>query len=754
MPEPVKNNINIPFLFFLSGVSGLIYETVWFRMLIRVFGTTLEATSTALAVFMGGLALGAWLIGRKADKIKNPLRCYAFIEIAVGLLAAAATILLINLPQLIAGLLPEGAGFAAGLGRGLLRIVVAGAILLPPTILMGATLPLLTGYLSKSLGEAGGKLSRLYALNTFGAVAGVLVSGFLLIGHLGETATVMAAAALNILIALRVFVCRPAEGDSLRPEMQPQSPPDARGVYRKLAFILGLSGFAALGLEVLWARMLILAIGNSVYAFAAMLGVYLTGIALGSRYAEHKLPALSAPFETLAKAQALTSALALAGFGVFWLIGRTTLDAKYLYSPLTQASDILMMFGWAALIILPVTFIMGFFFPVAVSAGVKLSGRIGGGVGTLYAANTLGAILGSLAAGFVLIPFLGTKYSFILIAILTALTGAILAGMGGAEAKRRYGAWMALPIMAAFAAFIVPDPVFSIIEGRIMHNQPGEIVFHAEEKAGAVTVCFADNGAVQYLCINGFVVSGNGPAGKLMSHFPLLFQENPKEMFIIGLGVGSALRSAVLHGVHVDVAELVASVAEAGPLFTPGWDELLKRNKFRVILNDGRNELLRTKKTYDAIVVDVTPPIYSSGAVNVYSRDFFKLARKKLSAGGVLSLWIPKPCFESDYFMILKSLKAVFSYVNVWSFPELPGFLALASNNELDMTPKTLEARIKRGRARLDLPPLSPEFISHYRIMTNDEVAAASAPYPAVTDDKPFTEFPLVRFLAFSPVWY
>ncbi|MBI4801701.1 MAG: fused MFS/spermidine synthase [Elusimicrobia bacterium] len=722
-------------------------------MLIRVFGTTIEATSTALAVFMGGLALGAWLAGRETDKIKNPLRCYAFIEISVGLLAVAATIVLINLPQLIAGLLPGGAGFAAGLGRGGLRIVVAGAVLLPPTILMGATLPLLTGCLSKSLGEAGGKLSRLYALNTFGAAAGVLAAGFLLIGHLGETATVMAAAALNILIALRVFACRPEETAVLQPEMQPQSLPDAQAGYRKLAFILGLSGFAALGLEVLWTRLLVLATGNSVYAFSAMLGVYLTGIALGSRYAEHKLPALGDPFGTLAKAQALTSALALAGFGVFWLIGRATLDVKYLYTPLTQASDILTMFGWAALIILPVTFIMGFFFPVAVSAGVRLSGRIGEGVGFLYAANTLGAISGSLAAGFVLIPFLGTKYSFILIALSIALTGAILAGMGGAQAKRGYGVWMALPIAAAFAAFIVPDPVFSIIAGRIMHNRPGEIVFHAEEKAGAVTVCFADNGAVQYLYINGSVVSANGPAGSLMSHFPLLFQENPKEMFIIGLGVGSALRSAVLHGIHVDVAELVASVAEAGPLFTPVWDELLKRGKFRVILNDGRNELLMTKKIYDAIVIDVTPPIYSSGAVNVYSRDFFQLAGKKLSAGGVLSLWIPKPCFESDYFMILKSLKAVFPYVNVWAFPKNPGFLALASNNELDMTPKTLEARIKRGRARLDIPQLSAETISRFRIMKNDEVAADSAPYPEVTDDKPFTEFPLARFLAYSPVW-
>ncbi|OGS52288.1 MAG: hypothetical protein A3J79_03280 [Elusimicrobia bacterium RIFOXYB2_FULL_62_6] len=745
--------MNIPFLFFLSGVSGLIYETVWFRMLIRVFGTTIEATSTALAVFMGGLALGAWLAGRKSDAVRNPLRCYAWIELSVGCLAAGATILMINLPELMAGLLPAGAGAGAALGRGALRVAIAGAVLLPPTVLMGATLPLLTGYLARGPREAGGELSKLYALNTFGAVAGVLLAGFLLIGHLGETASVFAGAAINMLIALRIFAARPQETSAAEPEAAPEPAEGDKSGYRKLAWILALSGFSALGLEVLWSRLLILAMGNSVYAFSAMLGMYLAGIALGSLYAVRRPPPVDAPFEALARAQALASALALAGFCAFWLIGRNTVDIKYLYTPLAQASDVLALFGWSALIILPVTLVMGFFFPIAVGAGVKLSGRVGGSVGSLYAANTLGAIAGALGLGFILIPELGTKFSFIFTAVLTALTGAMLAWMGGEAVKRRYSAWIALPVIAALAAFLVPDPVFSIIERRIMRNRPGEIMFHAEDKAGAVTVCFAEKGAAQYLYINGFVVSGNGPAGALMAHFPLLFQQDPKEMFVIGLGAGSALRSGIMHRAHVDVAELVPAVAEAGPLFTPLWGELLKRNKFTVILNDGRNELLRTKKIYDAIVVDVTPPIYSSGAVNVYSRDFFRLARKRLSAGGVLSLWIPKPCFESDYFMILKSLKAEFHFVNVWSFPKNPGFLALGSNTELDMSPKTLEARIKRGRSRLDIPEVSAEFIAAHRLMNTDNVLADTAAYPEVTDDKPYTEFPLARFLAFSPVW-
>ncbi len=755
MKDFFEKNINIPFLFFLSGISGLAYETVWFRMLIRVFGTTLEATSTVLAVFMGGLALGAWLAGRKADSVKNALRAYAWIELLVGVLAIAATSLMAGLPGLISGFLPDGGGLAAAAVRGLIRVSVTAAVLLPPTILMGATLPLLARYLSSGLTDAGGKLSRLYALNTFGAVTGVLLSGFFLIGHLGENNTVLAAAALNLLIALRVFVYTPEKNQVTDPApLKPIIPPESRKLYSRLAVILGLSGFAALGLEVLWARMLVLTIGNSVYAFSSMLGVYLAGIAIGSLYAGRRTTKLSDPFLTLAKTQAVTAALALTGFGVFWLIGRTTLDAKYLYSPITQASDILTLFGWSGLIILPVTLCMGFFFPTAVEEGIKASGKIGGAVGALYGANTLGTILGSLVTGFILIPLLGTKFSLILIAIITALTGALAAGLAGEEARRKFGIWLIAPVLAAAAAFIVPDPVLSIISGRLRHNLPGEIIFHAEDKAGAVTVRFAEGGKRQMLYINGFAVSGNGSAGRIMSHFPLLFQENPKEMFIIGLGAGNTLRSGIIHGVHVDVSELVASVAKAGPLFIPVWDKLRTEGKFRLILNDGRNELLRTKKIYDAIVVDVTPPIYSSGAVNVYSRDFFALARKRLSQTGILSLWIPKPCFESDYFMILKSIKAVFPYANVWNFPELPGFLVLASNNELDLDAKKLEARIKKGNVRLDIPPASADFINFYRSMKNDQVEANIAQYPPVTDDKPYTEFPLARFLAYSPMWY
>jgi len=745
-----KSSPNIPLLFFFSGISGLVYETVWFRMLIRVFGTTLEATSTVLAVFMGGLALGAILAGRKADGLKNPLKIYAVLETLVALSALAATLLMAGLPELIAPLLPEGGAPGAAAAVPAIRLLVSAAVLLIPTALMGATLPLLASGLSKGAADAGGKISRLYALNTLGAALGVLAAGYLLIGHMGEKGAAALAAALNLAIALRIFF-------SAVPDRSPAAPAAAtaegRRGYRRLLLVMGASGFTALAFEVLWARLLVLTIGSSVYAFSAMLCCYLLGIALGSLYAEERADSVQDPLPLLARTQAAIAALSLIGLAAFYFAGSATLDAKYMFTPLTRATDIFHLFGWSAVIIIPVTLLMGFFFPLAAEAGVRAAGRVGA-IGPLYGANTAGTILGSLVTGFILIPQIGTKYSFIMTALLAALTGTLLATMAGETEKKRFTPWLAAGLLLAGAAFALPDPVSSIINRRFDAHLHGFLAYHKEDRAGAVDVVFSQGEQVKYLYINGVAVSGNGDAGKLMSHFPLLFQEKPETMFIVGLGAANTLRSGVRHGVKVTVAELLASVREAGPLFASNWAEAEAKGKFEVRLNDGRNELLRSRKLYDAIVVDVTPPIYSSGAVNLYSRDFFRIARSKLSKDGVFSLWIPLPCFESDYYMILRSLKDVFPNVNVWSFPRQPGFLALASNKELEIDPKVMEGRIKTGRVQEELPYVTARFMADTQIMNTAAVDAKSAQYPPVTDDRPYTEFPLVRFLAFSPMWF
>lgn len=741
---------NIPLLFFLSGISGLVFETVWFRMLIRVFGTTLEATSTVLAVFMGGLALGAVLAGRKADGLKNPLKVYAALELLIALSALAATLVMAELPWLIAPLLPEGGTGASAVLVPSIRLLVSAAAMLVPTALMGATLPLLVSSLSTGTADSGGKISRLYALNTLGAALGVLAAGYLLIGYIGEKGAVALAAALNLGIALRVVLS--GMPDRAAAAAPPAATAESARGYKRMLLVMGVSGFTALALEVLWARLLVLTIGSSVYAFSAMLCSYLLGIALGSLYAEGRADSVNDPLPMLARTQAAIAVLSLIGLAAFYFAGSGTLHPKYMYSPITRAADIFHLFGWSLVVIMPVTLLMGFFFPLAAQAGVRAAGRVGA-IGPLYGANTVGTILGSLVTGFVLIPQIGTKFSFILTALLAALTGALLATMAGKTEKLRFAPWLAAGLVLAGVSFMLPDPVFNTINRRFAAHMQGSVVYHREDRVGAVDVFFRQGGRIRSLYINGVAVSGMGDAGKLMSHFPLLFQEKPETMFIIGLGAANTLRSGLVHGVKVTVAELLAAVREAGPLFAGNWDQAEAEGKFEVLINDGRNQLLRSRRLYDAIIVDVTPPIYSSGAVNVYSRDFFRIARSKLSENGVLSLWIPLPCFKSDYYMILRALKDVFPQVNVWSFPNQPGFLALASNNVLETDLKVLESRILRGKVRLELPYVSASFMAGTQIMNTAAVEEATAPYPAVTDDRPYTEFPLARLMASSPMW-
>lgn len=735
------------FLFFLSGISGLVFQTVWFRMLIRVFGGTMEAAGTVFAVFMGGLAAGAILAGRRADSVKEPLKAYALLELLIALSGAAVTALLAALPDFMGSRLPDF--FLEGGVAPLTRFLVSAAVLLPPTALMGATLPLLVRAAAPSAASSGGAISGLYALNTLGASAGVFLAGFVLIAWLGESGTAAFAALLNIGIALRAFFS-PMSAPPPRVEAVPAAKPSRRGGYGLMLAALGFAGFSALALEVLWTRMLVVMLGNSVYAFSAMLGVYLLGSAIGSLASGAKRVLAADPIPLLARSQAALAAVAAAGTLLFFFAGRDTLDPKYLYSPLASAADLAGMFGWTFLIIFPATLLMGFFFPLAARAGVEWSRRLGS-VGALYGANTAGAVAGSLAAGFVMIPELGTKFSFILVSLLAAAAGLLLALASGREKLRSFAPWLAAAVLVPFSIFALPDPAFTIITSRIRANSVGDVAYYREDRGGTVTVVSAYEGRSRMLFINGLIVSGTGAAGPLMTHIPLLFQEKPGEILVIGLGTGGAARSGLSHGAAVTVAEILPAVADAAPFLINDWDEFSRDPRFRLALNDGRNELLRSRTEYDAIIVDVTPPVYSAGAVNVYSRDFFRLAARRLSPSGMVSVWIPTPCFEADRCAILKSMGEVFPSLEVWAFPAQPGFLALGSFEAPDMSPEAVRRGLGKGNISRELPSLTAELLLARRLGPESKRLAMSG-CRAVTDDRPATEFPLINFLRSSPV--
>lgn len=735
-------------LFFLSGFSALIYEVVWLRMLVRAFGNTTYATSNVLAIFMAGLAIGSAASGRWAARLRSPLRAYALVESLLALSGIACTVLAARLPTLFAHLSP--AGPADSLSVLAARSCLAASALILPTVLMGATLPLLAEHGARPASGTGGLSwdlnALLYGLNTLGAVAGVAFSGFYTLGSWGETRTIALAVAGNLAVGALALALAAALPRAAPPG--PAAPPALSRPRPAVLWWMAVSGFCALGAEVLWSRLLVLLTGTSIYAFSAMLSLYLLGLAAGSLACGRWLARARNLPRAFAVLQLAAGFLIFATFQWYFHMGMARTAGEYLISPLLSAGDFVFLFQAGAAVVLPVTLCYGALFPLA----VRLADADGSGnaVGRVYAANTVGAVAGSLATAFLLIPRIATHNAVYLLAALhLALSIAVLL----MNRQRPLWGWT-LPAFAllALAAGLRIDPFAEIVRERLLRQVPdGAIAFHREGAAATVTGFDMPDGS-DLLLLNGIVVSGKNEWVGFMAHLPLLIQERPGRAAIIGLGAGNALRAAVDHGVAVDVAELEPVVLER---FLQAWPDArtyLDRPSVRIVFNDGRNFLLTAGGTYDAIVVDGSPPIFSAGAVNLYSKEFLALARSRLSPSGILALWVPSFCFESDFWTIARAFTEAFPHAGAYVDPRLPGVLLLGSRSPWKAEPDLMARRaLARGLTR-STPWLDRSAFNPSRLLRDHALRERSRAYPALTDDRPTTEFPLPRFLRQEPL--
>ncbi|MEW6533056.1 MAG: fused MFS/spermidine synthase [Thermodesulfobacteriota bacterium] len=747
-------------LFFASGISGLMYEVVWLRMLTRVTGVTVYATATVVAAFMAGLALGSFLFGRIVDKRQDPLRMYASLEF---LIAGAALLV----PYALSASIPLF-GYVHDLSQGNLTVTIAAravvcfVLLLVPTTLMGGTLPILTSYLVRKDSRFGRHLSLLYGINTLGAVNGVVWSGFLSIGLVGEMKTMYIGAVINLFVATGAYFLFRREG------RQPGVPataavssgresaispyPDRVRAAVLLAF--AVSGFTALAYEVIWTRQLILFLETSIYAFSGMLALFLTGIALGSVTMNRFLEKLTSP---------------LAVFGILELVvGLLSVVNLYLFVPLDSAWAE-SVFGWSVpvvasfILVFPLTFAFGLIFPVAGYCYARSAQSAGAATGRLYGFNTVGSILGSLLAGFLFVPVMGSTRAVILMAGMNTLLGIILVAMEPARIRIR--AATLVPVCLVFAALtwgaIGNDPFLATVEHRIFRaaqanpaeppvHPNAEVHFNGETLEGTVTA-FATSGRKR-LWINGIGMTSLCTETKLMAHLPLLFARDPKELLVVCFGMGTTVRSATLHpGLNVAAVELVKETFDLFKYYHPDADEVLQKN-VRLIANDGRNHLLFNPKKYDVITVDPAPPTYSAGTVNLYSREFFQLCRDRLTPDGVMCLWFPGGWGDEDVLAILRTFSEVFPECSVWSGPHRWGFYFIGTLKPVSwqefrerVNEKFKDPAFVQDLAEYDRSCATPEQL--YRLLLWDKAAVDRLrPKGAlITDDYPFTEFFLVR---------
>lgn len=743
----------LPAAFFASGAAGLIAEIVWTRMLSRILGATVDASSAVLCAFMAGIAGGAYLIGRHSDRLTRPLLTYARLEL--GIAAASVVVAAILTPEALA---PVFRAIADTLGGGgslaPARALVALVALLPPTLLMGATLPVVTSACDRAGGRS--SVAALYAINTVGAVLGTFLGGFVLIAWVGERGSLAVAILLNLAAALGAWLDHRRRPLAQAPERSrsladdPAAPvldPQGRAVLAAIA----ASGFVAMGTEIAWSRLLLVYQGTSIYAFSSMLLVMLTCMAIGS-WAAGLRPARGAcPLRSLARAIFAAGASLCLGL---WLYDKLAIREFSFLS----TKRILANWAYAPFLLLgPSAFFSGAAFPYAARA---LTNRTGAGQGVSRAlyANTLGAILGAWCSGFLLIPSLGSARTAACLAASSVLVGAGLSVRVAAKFKRSRHA---LAIVASAVACLVVLAFLGDPYGRLMlaraqaetKRSGFRLYHHGEDRAGAVTA-FGDRKGErlrQSLWVNGVGMTQLVSVTKLMAHLPIWLADDPKTAEVICLGMGTCVKSTLTHqNMHARVVELMPQVIDCVRYFQGCDVRELAPGRIEVIADDGRNDLLRARQTFDVITLDPAPPLHSAGTVNLYSSDFMALCRERLSPGGVVCVWLPPERLD-DSLSVLRGFAQEFPHVRVFSGSRRDnGFLLLGRKTPFGDVAAKIKDGFRDPATVRDLAEWDDEFASAERVLSHEvgdrdlliEFAGAG---PVNSDDHPFTEFPLWR---------
>ncbi len=761
-------------LFFVSGACGLIYEIVWSRLLVFVFGGTTFAITTVLGCFMGGLALGSHVAGRISPRVGRPARLYGMLEITVGLYCILIPFLL----DLAFPMYKALAGISGGsfFWLTLARVLVCAAVLIIPTAMMGATLPLLSKAFARRSEELGGAVARLYGINTVGAFVGCTAAGFFLLPVLGLSKSILLAAAMNIgagLLAIRlssqpVSVEASAPKKPSKPKGAP--PPRLAGTYEAslapqlLLWLYGLSGFAAMAYQVAWTRALILSLGASTYAFSAIVACFIFGIAAGSLLISPWIHRIRAP---LALAGALEVLIGLSALIVVPFFGEVPgMVARMSANPATtfeqiMATEILSVFG---LLIVP-TLCMGALMPLLCAIYESMRGSqgeatTGKSVASVYASNTVGTIIGAVAAGFLLIPLpqVGMQKTIMLASAASGIIGtAFVLGEKRWRTPVLYGVlgvtWVGGII---FAAALQPWSKRVMISGPYMGRSSetvGSIVYYREGIDTTVSVTATGTDGLT-LRVNGKPDASNGytdrPTQFLSGHLPLLMKPNAREVCVIGVGSGATVGAVLAHEVEwVDAVEISAAVVEAARFFHELNNDCLDDPRLAMHQADGRNFLLMTDRTYDAIVSEPSNP-WISGIANLFTREFFELAKSRLKPGGLHCQWLQSYSTEvEDFASVLRTVSEVFSHVQLWEMG-FHDYLIVGSDEPIVLDIEDWHFTFQRPDVRSTMAAFmihDPLQLANHYIADGDHLADMIAQGRILTDDVPHLEFSAPRNL-------
>lgn len=759
--DPVSRRFraSVAAIFFASGAASLILQVIWFKQLQFVLGSATFSVSVTVASFFLGLSVGSAAGGRIADTIARPLMVYAFLELSLALVSFAVTAGLSHWPIWVSWMSPMLDLESSA--RLPVIVLLSLATLSLPTILMGATLPFLVRFLGRSRAELAHEVGYLYGFNTLGAAIGTLSAGFILIGLLGVTGSSVIASLIYAAVGSFALFAARYENPSAFSKTETYPSPNSRPADNPTSLIalFACSGFVSIAYEVVWFRFLTNISNSSVYAFAGMLSTYLFGLVIGALLCSR---VLARHKDLLLRYFAVTQLLvAVAATITLATLGKARTFHSFLTPIISHLIPVRMQlllgddvsfFATCVLAMLLPTTLIGISFPLATELTVTRMSALGRRVGTLYGLNTIGGVLGSLAAGFLLIPYLGSQWALtalismnLVIFVMTVLSQPSLLAN---RILWRQGA-VAVTVVAASFAFFGPN----YLERQLSTFEGAKVLALRESKEATFTVLeYQDPAAGRYqqLLVNSKSYANNRLEGRrymaAMGHFPMLLHRGRAEtaaVICIGTGTTIGAISTYQELQSIYAVDLAPAVFDFAHYFVPINHRFYDNPRVHEIVADGRNYLLGTRSTFDVITLEPPPP-YDAGIVNLYTEEFYALAKQRMRHGAVLAQWVPLDIGRGALpRLMLKAMLAQFKHVSLWLPSRMEG-VAIASDEPLEIDRETLAVRMSAPGVADDLAAIglrSPEDILATFVAADEALAAFVRDTPTLTDDLPRLEY-------------
>lgn len=693
-------------LFIGSGCAALIYEVVWFQLLQQVLGSSSVSLGVLLGTFMGGMCAGSLALPRVVGRARHPLRVYAAVELGIGICGLLVLLVVPAVGRLYTSLVGHG------LPGILLRAFVAAVCLLPPTFLMGASLPAIARWV-QTTPRGVSWMGFFYAGNIAGAVAGCLLAGFYLLRVHDMVTATFAAVLLNAVVAAAgwLLAARVAYQPEAEPAQDAAFPIHRTASSNAVLFVIGLSGFTALSAEVIWTRLLSLMMGASVYTFSILLAVFLTGLGIGSAAGSAIARETPRPRFALGLCQLLLGgAIAWTAWIVarslpFWPVNPNLSSGPWYIFQMDLARAF-----WA---MLPATILWGASFPLAVGAAAGPGQDPGRLIGRVYAANTLGAILGAIGSGMVLVPWIGTQRSQQVLIAAAAIAAALSfwpslrVTVPHARRLARVAA-----VSAAAAAVVVllvtlpAIPWMVIAYGRHVATSSGsaEVLYVTEGMNASVAISRWEDGQRMFH-VSGKVEASSEPHDmrlqRMLGHLPALIHPHPRSVLVVGFGAGVTAGSFVTYpGIErIVICEIEPRIPPtAAQYFQREQHDVLRDPRVTVVYDDARHYILTTRDTFDIITSDPIHP-WVKGTAALYSTEYFQLCRRRLNPGGVITQWVP--LYESDFPTVKSELATffeVFPNGTIWANDvDGSGYdtVLLAANGPLRIDVAAIERRMR-----------------------------------------------------------